>query len=145
MTTRIDGPAADLPVSRAEIVDRAADVASRAGDLDRAAQLIADALAGIDPQQEPARAAILHERRGWCLLQRGRDDDALEAYEQAIAPRPDRAADRGSGPRAGGERRRPRAHRPARAGGGARRRGGRRGRRSPNRPPTRVTPGTPSA
>ena len=49
----IDGPAADLPVTRAELVDRAADVASRAGDLDRAAQLIADALAGIDPRQEP--------------------------------------------------------------------------------------------
>ena len=80
----IDGPATDLPVTRAELVDRAADVASRAGDLDRAAQLIADALAGIDPRREPARAAILHERRGWCLLQRGRDDDALEAYEQAI-------------------------------------------------------------
>jgi tetratricopeptide (TPR) repeat protein len=81
----IDGPAADLPVTRAELVDRAADVASRAGDLDRAAQLIADALAEIDSRQEPARAAILHERRGWCLLQRGRGDDALEAYEQAIS------------------------------------------------------------
>ena len=77
--------AADLPVSRAEIVDRAADVASRAGDLDRAAQLIADALADTDLQHHAARAAILHERRGWCLLQRGRDDDALDAYEQAIA------------------------------------------------------------
>jgi DNA-binding CsgD family transcriptional regulator/tetratricopeptide (TPR) repeat protein len=75
---------ADLPVSRAEIVDRAADVASRAGDLDRAAQLIADALDGLDPQREAARAAILHERRGWCLLQQGRADDALEAYEHAI-------------------------------------------------------------
>jgi DNA-binding CsgD family transcriptional regulator len=80
----LDGPAADLPVTRAEIVDRAADVASRAGDLDRAAQLIADALAVIDPDHEAARAAILHERRGWCLLQRGRDDDALAAYEHAI-------------------------------------------------------------
>ncbi len=79
-----DGPGADLPVSRAEIVDRAADVASRAGDLDRAAQLIADALADLDPRHDAARAAILHERRGWCLLQRGRDDDALDAYEQAI-------------------------------------------------------------
>ena len=79
-----DGPGADLPVSRAEIVDRAADVASRAGDLDRAALLIAEALADIDPRHEAARAAILHERRGWCLLQRGRDDDALDAYEQAI-------------------------------------------------------------
>ena len=79
-----DVATADLPVSRAEIVDRAADVASRAGDLDRAAQLIADALDGLDPQREPARAAILHERRGWCLLQHGRDDDALEAYEHAI-------------------------------------------------------------
>ena len=75
---------ADLPVSRAEIVDRAADVASRAGDLDRAAQLVADALDELDPARDAARAAILHERRGWCLLQRGRDDDALEAYEQAI-------------------------------------------------------------
>jgi DNA-binding CsgD family transcriptional regulator/tetratricopeptide (TPR) repeat protein len=79
-----DGPSADLPVSRAEIVDRAADVASRAGDLDRAAQLIVDALAELDPRQDAARAAILHERRGWCLLQRGRHDDALDAYEQAI-------------------------------------------------------------
>jgi DNA-binding CsgD family transcriptional regulator/tetratricopeptide (TPR) repeat protein len=79
-----DVATADLPVSRAEIVDRAADVASRGGDLDRAAQLIADALDGLDPQREPARAAILHERRGWCLLQQGRDDDALEAYEHAI-------------------------------------------------------------
>ena len=79
------GQSVDLPVSRAEIVDRAADVASRAGDLDRAAQLIADALADIDAQRNASRAAILHERRGWCLLQRGRDDDALDAYEQAIA------------------------------------------------------------
>ena len=77
---------ARAPTSRcpAEIVDRAADVASRAGDLDRAAQLIADALAELDPQQDAARAAILHEQRGWCLLQRGRADDALDAYEQAI-------------------------------------------------------------
>ena len=79
-----DGQGLDLPVSRAEIVDRAADVASRAGDLDRAAQLIAEALADLDPRSDAARAAILHERRGWCLLQRGRDDDALDAYEQAI-------------------------------------------------------------
>ncbi len=75
---------ADLPVSRSEIVDRAADVASRAGDLDRAAQLIAGALDEIDLRRGAARAAILHERRGWCLLQRGRHDEALDAYEQAI-------------------------------------------------------------
>jgi DNA-binding CsgD family transcriptional regulator/tetratricopeptide (TPR) repeat protein len=79
-----DGTADDLPVTRAELVDRAADVASRAGDLDRAAQLIADALDEPDVLRDPARAAILHERRGWCLLQRGRDDEALAAYEQAI-------------------------------------------------------------
>ena len=48
------------------------------------ATAIAEALADIDPRHEAARAAILHERRGWCLLQRGRDDDALDAYEQAI-------------------------------------------------------------
>jgi DNA-binding CsgD family transcriptional regulator/tetratricopeptide (TPR) repeat protein len=80
----VSGTWADLPVTRAELVDRAADVASRAGDLDRAAKLIGDALADFDPQQYPARAAILHERRGWCLLQRGRGDDALKAYEEAI-------------------------------------------------------------
>ena len=82
----IDGEVStvDLPVSRSEIVDRAADVASRAGDLDRAAQLIAGALDDIDLREGAARASILHERRGWCLLQRGRHDEALDAYEQAI-------------------------------------------------------------
>jgi DNA-binding CsgD family transcriptional regulator/tetratricopeptide (TPR) repeat protein len=79
-----DGSDDDLPVSRSELVDRAADVASRAGDLDRAAQLIADALDEPAVHRDPARTAILHERRGWCLLQRGRDDEALAAYEQAI-------------------------------------------------------------
>ena len=122
-----DSPGADLPVSRAEIVDRAADVASRAGDLDRAAHLIADALADLDPRHDAARAAILHERRGWCLLQRGRDDDALDAYEQAIGLVP---ADRPTAARArvlGRQRRRSRACRPtpagSRTGGRGRRRG----------------------
>ena len=68
-----DVATADLPV-RAEIVDRAADVASRRRPRP-CAQLIADALDGLDPQREAARAAILHEQRGWCLLQQGRADD----------------------------------------------------------------------
>ncbi len=69
---------------------RAADNASRAGDVERAAELVTAALASVDPRAERARAALLHERRGWCLLQAGRATEALAAYEHAVELVPDR-------------------------------------------------------
>jgi DNA-binding CsgD family transcriptional regulator/tetratricopeptide (TPR) repeat protein len=73
-----------LPLDRDELLHRAADAASRAGKLDRAAQLVGEALRGLDESVDPARAGLLHERRGWCLLQAGRVDAALDAYRHAI-------------------------------------------------------------
>ena len=40
--------------------------------------------ASVDPAAEPSRAALLHERRGWCLLQAGRASEAMAAYEHAV-------------------------------------------------------------
>ena len=74
---------AQLPITYDELLHRTADAASRAGDLDRAAQLVGEALSRIDVAAKPAHAGLLHERRGWCLLQAGRVDDALDAYRQA--------------------------------------------------------------
>ena len=74
---------AQLPITYDELLHRTADAASRAGDLDRAAQLVGEALSRIDAAAKPAHAGLLHERRGWCLLQAGRMDDALDAYRQA--------------------------------------------------------------
>ena len=74
----------EVPITHDELLHRAADNASRAGDVERAAELVEIALASVDPRAERSRAALLHERRGWCLLQAGRVGDALAAYEHAV-------------------------------------------------------------
>ncbi len=83
----LGGPDApiDVPLGYEELLQRAAENASRAGDLERAAELVSRALAAVDPEVDPSRAALLHERRGWCLLQAGHTTDALGAYDHAVA------------------------------------------------------------
>ena len=114
LATLDEDATADLPVSRAEIVDRAADVASRAGDLDRAAQLVADALDELDPRarcgsrRDPPRAARLVSAAARSGRRRvARPTSRRSAWFRSYA------GDGCPGPRPGRQRRRPGTSRPA--------------------------------
>ncbi len=70
---------------RGELLARAADAASRAGAITRALTLVGEALDTGPVRADPIRAGVLQERRGWYLMRSGRDADALEAYQRAVA------------------------------------------------------------
>ena len=94
---RASDPIAAAGCDRGELLARAADAASRAGAITRALTLVGEALDTGPVRADPVRAGLLHERRGWYLLRSGRDTDALEAYDRAVAlvprqpPSPSRA------------------------------------------------------
>ena len=69
---------------RDELLAAAADAASRSGLTVRALTLVDEALATPPVADDPVRAGLLHERRGWYLYRTGRADDALAAYELAV-------------------------------------------------------------
>ena len=97
----------EVPITHDELLHRAADNASRAGDVERAAELVEIALASVDPRAEPipCRAA---PRAPWLVPAPGRTRrrriGGLRARRRAGAGAP---ADRGPRPGAGGLRRRP--------------------------------------
>jgi tetratricopeptide (TPR) repeat protein len=82
---RAGDPTAAAGYDRGELLARAADAASRAGAISRALTLIDEALDTGPVSADPVRAGLLHERRGWYLVRSGRDADALEAYDRAVA------------------------------------------------------------
>jgi predicted negative regulator of RcsB-dependent stress response len=53
--------------------------------------LVDEALATPQGMGDPARSGLLHERRGRYLHRAGRHDDALAAYELAVALVPSRS------------------------------------------------------
>ena len=89
-------PEAAAGCDRGELLARAADAASRCGAMVRALTLVDEALASPRVADDPVRAGLLHERRGWYLYRAGRPDDALAAYELAVdlVPRQPRTAAR---------------------------------------------------
>jgi DNA-binding CsgD family transcriptional regulator len=70
-------------LDRVGLLERAAGAAHLAGDDARAAQLLRQALAGVDPASDPARAGSLQELLGRSLWET-LDDGALAAYQEAV-------------------------------------------------------------
>ncbi len=83
-------PIAATGCDRGELLARAADAASRAGAITRALTLVGEALDTGTVRGDPTRAGVLQERRGWYLMRAGRDAEALESYERAVALVPER-------------------------------------------------------
>jgi DNA-binding CsgD family transcriptional regulator len=71
-------------LQRAEILARAADAAAWSGSSERAIELVSAALDLVDERHEPARAALLHERRGFYLWWYGRGAAGIADYEDAV-------------------------------------------------------------
>jgi DNA-binding CsgD family transcriptional regulator len=69
-------------MDRVSLLARGAEAAHAAGDPDRAAQLVRQALALVDQARQPQRAG-LHEQLARCLLWLG-DPDALGEQQQAV-------------------------------------------------------------
>ncbi len=68
---------------RAEVLALAADCADARGETSRSAALIRDALADVDEQRDPLRAAALYERLGWYLRRSAASEESLAALERA--------------------------------------------------------------
>ncbi len=71
-------------LTRAELLARASDAASRTGAFARAVELVTTALAEVDAGPDPAAAGLLHERRAWFLWRAGSQRQALGEYQEAI-------------------------------------------------------------
>ena len=74
----------ELPLSRLEVLRRAADAALLTGEQERAITLARDVLARIEADDAPDQAALAYERLGRYLWTAGRDEDALTACRRAV-------------------------------------------------------------
>ncbi|MBV9413866.1 MAG: AAA family ATPase [Solirubrobacterales bacterium] len=74
----------ELPLERLDVLRRAADAASMAGEKERAISLARDLLERIDEHDDPTRSALAHERLGRYLWIAGRGEEALPAYRRAV-------------------------------------------------------------
>jgi DNA-binding CsgD family transcriptional regulator len=84
---RVDPAAADVPLGRLDVLERAALAARLLGRDQRARELCADALGRIDAEADPVRAATFHEHDGAACF--WDDEAALEAYAKALALLPE--------------------------------------------------------
>ena len=75
---RVEPVGAEVSVDRVDILVRAAETAVMVGEYRAAVDLGRQALAGVDAQADPARAASLQERQRWYLWEAG-DRVAAEA------------------------------------------------------------------
>ena len=75
-------------LERVEVLARAAEAAAWSGSSEHAIELVSAALELVDERHEPARAALLRERRGSYLWWDGRGADGLSAYEDAVRMMP---------------------------------------------------------
>ncbi|HEY4026965.1 MAG TPA: AAA family ATPase [Candidatus Dormibacteraeota bacterium] len=73
--------AARIGIGRAALLEAAAESALLAGEHERGEELAGAALAEIDAAGEPARAAVLYERRGFARYQLGRAGDVEDLRE----------------------------------------------------------------
>ena len=72
-------------MDRTEVLRHAATCAIARGEASRGVALIREALASLDEQAEPVRAAALYLRLGAYLRQGGAGRDSLPAFDRAIA------------------------------------------------------------
>jgi DNA-binding CsgD family transcriptional regulator len=75
--------AAEPPLDRVALLERAARAAHLTGDQQRAATLARAARADVNAAADPVRAGLLTERLGRYLWMSG-SDDAIDAYQQAV-------------------------------------------------------------
>jgi DNA-binding CsgD family transcriptional regulator len=73
-------PAAD----RADVLARAAEAVAVSGSPARAVELVTAALELVDEREDPVRAGLLHERRGYHLWWQGCGEDGVAEYEEAV-------------------------------------------------------------
>ena len=71
-------------VDRATLLARAAAAPAWAGDPAEAIRLVDSAIALVDEDREPVRAAFLHERRGLYLWLMGRGSAGVQDFERAV-------------------------------------------------------------
>jgi tetratricopeptide (TPR) repeat protein len=76
-------PPEEVGMDKAELLARAGEAAANAGAAERAVALVRSALAEIDPDRDPLRAAQLTERLALHLRVAGRPG-AFEAYQEAV-------------------------------------------------------------
>jgi len=82
-----DGVAdAELPAGadRADVLARAAEATAWSGSPERAIELASAALELIDEREEPVRAGLLHERRGFFRWWQGCGEEGIADYEKAV-------------------------------------------------------------
>jgi DNA-binding CsgD family transcriptional regulator/tetratricopeptide (TPR) repeat protein len=87
---RVPDAAERAGMDRVGLLARCAAAAYAAGDPARAAELVRQALALVDPVRQPQRAGLLHEQLARCLRMRG-DPGALVEQQEAVrlvAPEP---------------------------------------------------------
>jgi DNA-binding CsgD family transcriptional regulator len=71
-------------LERVELLAHAAEAMAWSGDSARAVELVGIALTLVDETDDPARAGLLHERRGWYMWWLNRPDDGVAEYEHAV-------------------------------------------------------------
>ena len=81
---RFPNPAGVIGTDRVELLLRAAEAASAAGDRHRAASLAQDAAASADATADHAQAAVAYERLGLYLMDAGRIEEGLRARAHAV-------------------------------------------------------------
>jgi DNA-binding CsgD family transcriptional regulator/tetratricopeptide (TPR) repeat protein len=82
---RVDGARQRAGMERAALFARAAQAVASAGRYGEATELVDSAIALVDEAADPVRAGTLHERRGWYSWYDGRGQEAISAYERAVA------------------------------------------------------------
>ncbi len=75
---------AELPLTHAQVLQRAGEAEHLAGDPARAANLARRAIGLIDERADPVAAALAHERLGRYIWAAGRDQEALSMYRRAV-------------------------------------------------------------
>src|SRR5262249_46749747 len=76
--------AGDLPLTRIEVMRRAAEAAVLTGETDDALALAQEVLDRLDAEETPVQAALAHERLGRYQWTAGREDEALAEYRRAV-------------------------------------------------------------
>jgi len=90
-------PGTDDAEGRLALRERAAEDADLGGEFERAMELTRDALALVDPTEDPVRAGLLHSRVGYLQWSLGDSSTALDAHREAVRlvpaapPTPERA------------------------------------------------------
>jgi DNA-binding CsgD family transcriptional regulator len=74
----------ELPLTRAQVLQRAGEAEHLAGDSARAANLAEKSIGLIDERADPVAAALAHERLGRYIWAAGRDKEALSMYRRAV-------------------------------------------------------------